>query len=271
LQGQILGWTAQAGIKTVKDKTTFQLRELAEGGWAKVRAAVATERARRYRTWLFQGYIIAVLIAFSILALTANLVAYLQVDLTVTRELQSDLPHWVRWVMIAISWPGYVVQSISIVLLTVVILSVLGLRWEAVSALFAALNSGIINYLVKVVVRRPRPTSDLVDVFSQLNSYSFPSGHVMFYVGFFGFLLFLTFILFKRTIKRRIGIILLALLILGVGISRMYLGEHWASDVIGGYLLGSLCLILSIQFYRWGKDRFSHDQAVAPESKVEKE
>lgn len=52
-------------------------------------------------------------------------------------------------------------------------------------------------------------------------------------------------------------------LVLTIGVSRIYLGEHWASDVVGAYLLGSLVLIGVIQFYRWGETRFFIHQPVA--------
>lgn len=55
-------------------------------------------------------------------------------------------------------------------------------------ALAAALFSTAINVLVKDLIQRPRPTSNLVNVFATLKSYSFPSGHVMVYLGFFGFI-----------------------------------------------------------------------------------
>ncbi|MBE0696466.1 MAG: hypothetical protein IH586_06045, partial [Anaerolineaceae bacterium] len=94
--------------------------------WKVVRMAIASERARRYRAYLFQVYIIITLFAFGGLALLANLTPYLPIDLLVTRELQSDLPAWIHGVMVVLSWPGYAVQAISIVLLSWIVLSILG-------------------------------------------------------------------------------------------------------------------------------------------------
>jgi len=130
-------------------------------------------------------------------------------------------------------------------------------------ALIAAVFSTAINVLVKDLVQRPRPMAGIVNVIATLNSYSFPSGHVMFYIGFFGFIGFLAFSLLKPSLKRSLLLGLIGGLIALIGISRIYLGEHWASDVLGAYLLGSLTLVASIQFYRWGKTRFFVHQPVA--------
>jgi membrane-associated phospholipid phosphatase len=51
-----------------------------------------------------------------------------------------------------------------------------------------------------------------------------------------------------------------------IGLSRIYVGQHWASDVLAAYLLGSVWLSLSILFYRWGKPRFFINQPVAKET-----
>jgi undecaprenyl-diphosphatase len=232
--------------------------------WRGLRSTIADERLRRYRMWVFQGYVLAVLVVFCILAFFASLSEYFAFDLEVTRELQAETPAWLGWALAGISWFGYAAQSVATVTVTVILLSLLGLRWESVSALFASVCSGGLNYLIKIAIRRPRPSADLVEVISALNSYSFPSGHVMFYITFFGFLLFLAFLLLKNSARRNLLLVLLAIPVFTVGLSRMYLGEHWASDVIGGYLLGSLTLILTIQFYRWGKMRWSRGQALAP-------
>jgi undecaprenyl-diphosphatase len=157
-----------------------------------------------------------------------------------------------------VSWIGFAIQSIVLISLVAILLGTLGLRWEAIVSILAGVSSGALNTLVKIVIRRPRPTEDLVHVFQSLNSYSFPSGHTMFYMTFFGFLLFLAFVLLKHSWKRRLLI------------SRMYLGEHWGSDVLAGYLLGSLTLILTIQIYHWGKKRYVVEQPVAPENTAPK-
>jgi len=58
--------------------------------------------------------------------------------------------------------------------------------------------------------------------------------------------------------------VLFGILIALVGVSRIYVGEHWASDVLGAYLLGSVTLVAIIQFYIWGKTRFFVHQPAAP-------
>ena len=130
-------------------------------------------------------------------------------------------------------------------------------------ALIAAVFCTGVNLLVKDLIQRPRPTPGLVNVFATLNSYSFPSGHVMFYLGFFGFIWFLAFSLLKPSLKRNFLLVIFGGLIVLIGVSRIYLGEHWASDVLGSYLLGSLTLVLIIQIYHWGKTRFFVHQPVA--------
>jgi membrane-associated phospholipid phosphatase len=99
-----------------------------------------------------------------------------------------------------------------------------------------------------------------------LKDYSFPSGHVLYFTAFFGFLIFLAYTLFKHSWWRTLLLVILGVMVALIGLSRIYEGQHWASDVLAAYLLGSVWLTLSILVYRWGKPRFFVDQPVAKET-----
>jgi undecaprenyl-diphosphatase len=220
---------------------------------------------REYRTFLFQVSLFAAIGAFAVLTFMVKTTPSFPIDLAIERAIQSIASPIFAGLMYLISWPGFSPQSYLLAALIVLAIYLLGLRWEAITALIATLLPPLVNVLVKEWIRRPRPTIDLVNVFGILNSYSFPSGHVMFYVGFFGFLWFLVYTLLKRSWRRTALLIVLGIFIGLVGISRIYLGQHWPSDVLGAYLLGSLTLVAILQFYRWGKKRFFVHQPVAPE------
>jgi undecaprenyl-diphosphatase len=224
----------------------------------------AARPQREYRTLSFQIALFSAIGAFAVLTFMVKSTPFFPLDLQITKALQSmDSPFFLA-AMSLISWPGFLPQSLIISGLIVIFLYVLGFRWEAVTALVAASLPQLVNVLVKELIGRPRPTVDLVKVFRILDSYSFPSGHVMFYIDFFGFLWFLVFVLLEHSWKRTLLLIILGSLIAFVGVSRMYLGQHWASDILGASLLGGLLLAFIIQFYRWGKKRFLVRQPVAP-------
>lgn len=229
------------------------------------KAEAAPRPQREYRTLLFQISLFAAIAAFAVLTFMVKAFGSFPLDLTITHALQSINSPIFAAFMSLISWPGFPPQSFILSVLIVLAIYFFGLHWEAVAALVAALLPPVLNVIVKDLIRRPRPGVDLVHVFQILNSYSFPSGHVMFYVGFFGFLWFLTYTVLKRSLWRTLLLILFGGLIVLVGISRIYLGEHWPSDVLGAYLLGGLTLVAILPFYRWGKKRFFVRQPVAPE------
>lgn len=217
---------------------------------------------RRYRAKLFQVCLFILVAAFGILAFLVRRSAFFPIDLKITRFLQSQ-DSMMSVIMNLISWAGYTPQSFILTGLTALVICFLGLRWEATVIVFGDIFEELLNLVVKALIHRPRPSADLVHVFKQYSSYSFPSGHVMFYTVFFGFLWFLAFTFVKCTWKRTLLLASLSCPVLLIGISRVYLGEHWASDAVGAYLLGSLALIGVIAFYRWGKARFFVQQPVA--------
>jgi undecaprenyl-diphosphatase len=131
-------------------------------------------------------------------------------------------------------------------------------KWEAV---FLPLSTGIgalLDELAKALVARPRPSAALVSVTTRhLFDPSFPSGHVVFYCSYFGFLFGLAYLGRNRAPRSsRLAMILPVIPIVLVGISRVYLGAHWPSDVLGGYLLSAAWLPLLFFAYRRAKERW---------------
>ena len=114
------------------------------------------------------------------------------------------------------------------------------------AALFLLINgvllAGPVNVLVKHFINRPRPTlPHMVTVHSS----SFPSGHSMSIMLIAGSLILIANRLLKSATTKLIVGILLAIIILGIGISRIYVGVHFASDVLGGWSLGFVTLAIS--------------------------
>ena len=99
----------------------------------------------------------------------------------------------------------------------------------------------IINQLIKYTFQRPRPLN--IGLIKE-NGYSFPSGHAMISLSFYGFIIYLiNKNNYSKTIKITTSIVL-SVLILLIGISRIYLGVHYASDVIAGFAISLAHLIL---------------------------
>ena len=233
----------------------------------KVAAAeqIVPKPTRRWRARVFQIYLVVATGSFGVLVVLASMVNYFSVDLTITRAVQTINNPWFAGLMWWVSFFGYGPQTEVMVATIALLLFIIGLRWEAVTALVAAGGSAGLGQLIKIVVHRPRPGANLVNVIQQLNSYSFPSGHVLTYTAFFGFLFFLGYTLLKPSLARTALLVISGSLVALIGISRIYVGDHWASDVIGAYLLGSLWLVVCVYIYRWGKTRFFVKQPLAPE------
>jgi len=249
------------------EKNKTPLANIPQQAQKAARAETAPAPMRRYRQYLFIIALGALAASFGVLTFFVKTIHSFPIDLVITVGIQSI--HFVPFdnLLIAISWLGFWPQAGFISMLIVVVILFFGLQWEAMSAISAALAASLLNVFIKDLIQRPRPANAIVHVMARLNDFSFPSGHVMFFVGFYGFIGFLVFSLLKPSLKRTLILIVIGLLVGLVGISRIYEGEHWASDVLGAYLLGTLTLIAIIGFYRWGKSRFFVHQPVAkPES-----
>lgn len=110
----------------------------------------------------------------------------------------------------------------------------------------------LLNQFMKVLFTRDRPLDIGLIVES---GYSFPSGHSMVSLALYGFFIYLIYHSRLPFKKRYLDITLLSILIILIGISRIYLGVHYASDVLGGFALSMAYLILFIQFVYRRKKR----------------
>jgi membrane-associated phospholipid phosphatase len=228
--------------------------------------AVVSKPWRRYRANVFIGYLVVAVVAFIILAVLAKTVAYFTFDVTITHAVQVFNAGWFSALMYALSWIGFAPQAYVISLLIILFLYASGLKWETVVSTVSLILSTALGLGIKVLIDRPRPSPDVVNVINQLKDYSFPSGHVLFFTAFFGFMMFLVYTLLKHSWWRTLLLVLLGAMVALIGLSRIYVRQHWASDVLAAYLLGSVWLAMSIFVYRWGKPRFFVDQPVAKET-----
>lgn len=116
-------------------------------------------------------------------------------------------------------------------------------KWYSIKVPVVALSSLLLMTFLKVFFHRDRPSDPLI---GEAEGFSFPSGHALMSVTFYGLLIY---ILSKNNISKPLKhllIILMVFLILCIGLSRVYLRYHFATDVIAGYCVGTMWLIVSL-------------------------
>ena len=192
-----------------------------------------------------------VLVLFGGLAFLVHVHPLLPVDVVISREFQENQSPWLSTFMVAVSYLGNAFWVFTgLIVLTALIFWLVRLRLEALVLLFICLTTSLLNVLVKILIARPRPSQPLVDVIQYATGASFPSGHVMSYVAYWGTLFTFGIILFRGKSWWRITLLIISgLFVVLVGFSRIYLGDHWASDVLGAYLLAGLWAWGSIWIY----------------------
>jgi len=173
-----------------------------------------------------------------------------------------------------------VAASIALVLWFAFLLTFGWIRQAAFLALTVGIGNAV-DALIGDYVRRPRPTANLIHIERIYHANSFPSGHSAQTVLYYGALLYLSFIEPVRTWRYRWLLlpfqIFAALNILLIGFERLYQGEHWIYDVLGGTLDGALWLVVGIFLYNWipellerrrarRQEREAHGEGLTPRS-----
>lgn len=134
--------------------------------------------------------------------------------------------------------------AIGLSIIAIIIATVLVIKKQKLMGFLVLLNlaiSGALNQILKRIVQRPRPTEYRL---IEENGYSFPSGHSMVSAAFYGFLIYLIFKNVKNKRIKWISISFLGILISLIGISRIYLGVHYTSDVMAGFVISISYLVI---------------------------
>ena len=186
------------------------------------------------------------LVLFGLLCYWVSRCQYLPGDLPVYNWFSNiDLP-FIDSLMRFVSFFGETAPAIIAVALAVIILFLYSKRLEAFFASAMPGLAALMVWLFKLLLDKPRPAFGLVNN----GGFSFPSGHVTYACVFVGLLFYLLpkVTESRKTVKALRVFMLLFIVIMMV--SRLYLGEHWLSDVLGGLFLGGLLLAPAVALYR---------------------
>lgn len=205
-----------------------------------------TERQKRsiylVALWLFIAW-------FAFLVGYVIFISPQYIDVHISEEIQEKHNGFLDSFMKAISWFGRIRVSALLVSCTTIFFLLKKRKRDAI-LMSSTLLSGGIAWVLKTLINRPRPTANFVSILEETQYQSFPSGHVLFYTVFFGSLI----IIFIQTIRHNLyfkvsGILTCILMIFLGAVSRVYLGAHWFTDVLGGFMAGMIYLLIAGNIY----------------------
>lgn len=139
-------------------------------------------------------------------------------------------------------------SAYALIVITILLLILIKNKKIPILITFNLIFSFLTSQLIKIILRRDRP----IDI-SLVNAvgFSYPSGHSMVSMAYFGFIAYLVYKYIDNTIVKVILIITLFISIIAIGFSRIYLGVHYFSDVLGGFLLSISYLMLFININKF--------------------
>lgn len=197
---------------------------------------------RRGSTWAVLSAALFIYVCVIVLAGKAG-----YIDDNVIRVVQGWESPGLTDLMETFTWLGSTKIAIIIVLVAMLVLAVfLGHRKELALFILVVGLAPLINKLIKSIFERERP--DLHRLIEE-TGYSFPSGHSMSAFAMYGILAYLLWRHVPSAWGRTLVIVLGLAVTLSIGISRIYLGVHYPSDVIGGYLISGAWIGVSIEVF----------------------
>ena len=226
-----------------------------------IRVCDTLRQMRFLRKWKLRGALL--LVGFMVALVTSSGLVELHDEILRASFEQRDqaIQSWVHGfarpvlteVMRGLSWIGS-----PFVLTPAVVLSA-GLMWwwrlrdDAVLVVSAALGGVVLNEVMKLHFKRSRP--DLPWAFVHEHSFSFPSGHSVLAIVMYGVLVYKTQDKLRGKWAKAALMLGAFLMVVGIGVSRVYLGVHYPSDVAGGYFVGAVWLAAVIGSDLWIEGR----------------
>lgn len=185
--------------------------------------------------------------AFAVLTTFALNATYLPGDLQIARWVQAA-----PWGPLAITFPW--ISSLSgtgqVVVAVLLVLVVAAANRRAVPFALIGASSGALYILLNLVIHKPRPIAGLIRVTEHAGSFAFPSGHATLALTVVGVLILTVGVRHFGCIYLRLGAAIGILVVLMVGVERIYVGAHYPSDVLGGFVLAFSVLSLALSL-RW--------------------
>ncbi len=194
---------------------------------------------------LVMGYILALFIGLVEDVITAD--SIVAMDHFVSKQMSLLSETAVVNFFIPITSLASTAITCLVVLLTIILCWVIRQRYILIGLLIAVIGSTTFTFLSKMLFQRERP----VDILLLERTYSFPSGHATVTIALYGFIAYLA-MRFNPDFGRRVRILVITIFFsMLIGLSRILLNKHYLSDVLGGYLVGTLWLTVAISVTEW--------------------
>jgi len=194
------------------------------------------------------GFIISLAALWLFAAVTEDVVTHdplTNFDLALTTWIRAHTTPLGDRIFTAVSLIGSPISMAAVGMIGAVII-VMRRKWLELAAWVAGfMGAGVLAYILKIVIQRPRPVG--ATAFLHGDSFSFPSGHALGSLVGYGMLAYVIGSNWVTTARGRFRLVIgTAVLVVAIGISRLYLGVHYFSDVVGGYAVGVLWLSVCI-------------------------
>ena len=174
-------------------------------------------------------------------------------DLSVINIIQGMEMHWLTPIIKVFTWigSGYVVAPITIIAF-ILLFFVYQYREQAFLLVTVVVGTVILNGLLKLYFKRERP--EIYRILEE-TGFSFPSGHTMMAFSLYTIISYILWRNVKTTLKRVLLVLFTTFMILIISTSRIYLGVHYPSDIVGGFIASALWVSIVIAVYGFYQDR----------------